>query len=73
MWKVINDKDSKYIVVTPEQDIQPHNLFSFKCSCNPKIMSMENGFLFHKPIIVHNSFNNMEKVEGAMARLGIYT
>lgn len=64
------DMENGWQVVVPEKDIRPHGfpkdgketeLADFNCPCKPQI---------HKDkIIIHNSFEDMERIEKSMKSL----
>lgn len=70
-WTVLEDKN--VIHVLPNMDIKPHGfskdgksavVSDFDCPCKPKINASGK-----KPLIVHNSFEDMKKIDDSINNL----
>ena len=70
-WTVIEDESIIHVV--PASDINPHgfpknsthaDLADFDCPCKPKIDAGGK-----KPIVVHNSFEDQEKIDKSIKKL----
>ncbi len=71
-WNTIEDEN--FVIVVPQTDIKPHGTkitdteyeLTNECECNPKIIAGEKGEVYAKPIVLHNSFEDMERVEKSL-------
>jgi hypothetical protein len=76
-WLVLDDSDAD--VVVPASDIKPHghwngtdtelDLAGADCPCKPQIITGDARGMYTKPTIIHNSFEDAEFVDHAMAAL----
>lgn len=73
-WLILNEDD--FIIVLPDSDTKPHGfpkkgekkveLAWTDCPCQPKL-----SYQGEKPMIVHNSFEQMDKIEKSMSTLNL--
>lgn len=67
-WQILEQDD--YVVIIPNTDTRPHGTrisdtryeLTLECACRPKIMAGQKGKIFAKPIVLHNSFQDTERI-----------
>lgn len=74
-WLVEETDD--FMIVIPEIDARPHGIkvseteydaSGTECDCSPKVMAGTADALYEKPIVIHSSFDDQDRVLQSMER-----
>ena len=66
-WQII--EQDNFVIIVPDADIRPHGTrisdtryeLAFNCACSPKVVAGAKGKIFARPIVLHNSFQDIER------------
>jgi hypothetical protein len=75
-WLIL--QEASFVFIVPDTDIRPHGTrisdtkykLTFQCECGPKILAGEKGRIFAKPIVMHNSFQDGDRVNAVLGHEG---
>ena len=70
--KWIHAEEDDFFHAMPERDILPHStqtngkkrdIANLQCPCKPKIAMGDSDYIYEKPCIIHNSFQDKEYLD----------